>query len=309
MSGIESGRARAPAMNDSATTSGGDLGAGNRTGRRREGRRGARPHPPSSPQWLLSSPRPWREAIWANLTGYYGNSAPQPLVRRLRKAYPIRSCRGSREPTPTPHVWAGVRRCGEEAERGLQRDLVPATSLMQWLGSAEHFRSSSASAAHQCRIPSLPEGESPARRGPSPGVQDFAEGEPQAAGLLTPFLSSQWAGDEVVQSGFSERLTWGTRGLESLPQDLQEASSHSQSNILRSFQRPSSGRAVWVTPLPRFTEDLTWQPPEYPKEPNLALGRGQVCVCVNMRAHWCQHLERIWLHMSLFCAYLTHVYE
>lgn len=50
-----------------------------------------------------------------------------------------------------------------------------------------------------------------------------------------------------------------------------------------------------------------WQPPEYPKEPNVE--GGQVCVCVNMRAHWCQNLERIWLQMSLFCAYLTHVYE
>lgn len=194
---------------------------------REGGGQGVRPQPHSSPAWLLSSPRPWREAVWANLTGYYGNSAPQPLVRRLRKAYPIRSCRGSREPTPTPHVWAGVRRCGEEAERGPPRDLVPATSLMQWLGSGEYFRSSSASACTPVPDPLPPRRGVTCKNWASPGVQDFAEGGPQAAGLLAPFLTSQWVGDAVVQSGFSERLTWGIWGLESLLQDPQEASGHS----------------------------------------------------------------------------------
>lgn len=82
-------------------------------------------HPPSGPERLLCSPRPWRDAIWANLNGYYGNSATQPLARQLRKAQPIRSCRRSQGPIPTPHVWAGVRRCGEEEERGPQRDPAP----------------------------------------------------------------------------------------------------------------------------------------------------------------------------------------
>lgn len=50
--------------------------------------------------------------------------------------------------------------------------------------------------------------------------------------------------------------------------------------------------------------------PGVPQRAELGSRKGaSVCVCVNMRAHWCQNLERIWLQMSLSCAYLTHVYE
>lgn len=77
LSGTASDRAGGSSMNDSATTSGGGVGAEGSAGVRR-----APSPPPSGPARLLSSPRPRRDAVWANLIGYYGNSAPHLLVRR-----------------------------------------------------------------------------------------------------------------------------------------------------------------------------------------------------------------------------------
>lgn len=111
-SGTASGPTSIPSMSDSATIQQ-DMGAERRMVC---GAASTGPHPPSGPELLLSSPRPRKDAIKANLTGYYGNSARQPLARQLRKAQPIRSCRRSQGPTPTHRVWAGVRRCGEEEE-------------------------------------------------------------------------------------------------------------------------------------------------------------------------------------------------
>lgn len=44
-----------------------------------------------------------------------------------------------------------------------------------------------------------------------------------------------------------------------------------------------------------------------PESQILDSGRGQVCVCANMSARGCQFLERVWVQMGLFCAYLSHV--
>lgn len=64
------------------------------------------------------------------------------------------------EPTPTLHVWAGVRRCGEEAERGLRRSTQPRRRWLQaWRdGGAARYTSGVAVPlpAHQCRGPLPP---------------------------------------------------------------------------------------------------------------------------------------------------------
>ena len=160
---------------------GGTWGADDRT------RRGERsPHPPSSPEWLLSSLRPWRDEIWANLTGYYGNSAPQPLLPQQREAQPIISCRWSRRPTPTLHVWAGVRRWGRRRSVGRCE-----TWCCYQPSAAAGLRGNTSGVAQpepaqQCRVRSLPEGESLARTWPPRGVRDLASARLRA--LLSRFF-------------------------------------------------------------------------------------------------------------------------
>lgn len=139
-------------MSDSATTSRGGVGVEDSA---RGGERGT--HSPSSPARLLSSPRPQRDAICANLIGYYGNSAPQPLARDgLRKAQPIRSCGRSRGPTPTPRR---VGRGQEVPGGGAAWAAETRHSLQARCGGAAawgHFRSSRASAHAPVRGPPLP---------------------------------------------------------------------------------------------------------------------------------------------------------
>lgn len=111
----------------------------------------------------------------------------------------MRSCRGSWEPTPTPHVWAGVRRCCEEAERGCRKTWCcyqpDAVAGQRGNTSGVALRMP----AHQCQneSSSLPEGESPARTRPSCGVQDLAGGD---SGLQAPLPCFSWVGGLKTRS-------------------------------------------------------------------------------------------------------------
>ncbi|XP_064126408.1 collagen alpha-1(I) chain-like [Loxodonta africana] len=131
------------------------------------------PRQPSGRALLLSSSRPRRDAIWANLIGYYGNAAPQPLKLGRWGRRSQSKAAGVLGDPPSPRVWAGVRRCREGAERGPGRfgarnkPGAAAGPLGDTSGVVEL-----APAGH-CGVPSVPEGASLARTGPPCVVQDL----------------------------------------------------------------------------------------------------------------------------------------
>lgn len=157
LSGTASRRVRVASMSDSATTSGRDMGAEDRTGGDERC-----PHPPTCPVWLLSSPRPWRDGIWANLSGYYGNTAPQPLAQWLRDEQPIRSCSRSRDLLPPSTCGRGSGGAGKRRSVGRSETWrwLPLDAVAGTRGDTSGV-SLRVPACH-CGFPLLPEGESPA---------------------------------------------------------------------------------------------------------------------------------------------------
>lgn len=49
--------------------------------------------------------------------------------------------------------------------------------------------------------------------------------------------------------------------------------------------------------------------PSITESQDLNFRKGQMCVCANMGVRRCQCLERVWVQMGLFCAYLIQVAE
>lgn len=116
--------------------------------------------------------------------------------------------------------------------------------------------------AHQCQneSSSLPEGESPARTRPSCGVQDLAGGIPGCRLCFPVYLGSVgWRRGRPIESLKTAHLGNLRAGVASAgpPRGI---ASYSQSNILESLQKPSSGQVLWVNPLPSFAEGPMWQP-------------------------------------------------
>lgn len=151
-----------------------------------------------------------------------------------------------------------------------------ATGRCGCCAAREHFRSSPASAARQCR-------SAPSQKGshlPEPGLT-WGAGPcfRKATGPPVPFLLGRWVGGDVVQSGPSKWLNWAIFGLESLLPDPQEVlSRHSQSHILGSLQRPNSGRAVSEPFSPGSRRALRGSPREHPRESGLELPGELGCV-------------------------------
>lgn len=137
-----------------------------------------------------------------------------------------------------PDVWAGVRRCGEEAQRGPRR---PGT----------HYRPDAAAEPRGATsgVPAPVRGPLPPRRGVTCKNRAFTWDAEPCRGIpgCSPcgHVPGWCVGDEVEQAGPSKWLTRAIWGLGFLLRDPQEAlSSHPQSNALGSLQRPlSSGQA------------------------------------------------------------------